>query len=288
MQVDVIIVGQGLAGSILAYHLIQKRLKVAVIDDHHRGSSSLVAAGLVNPVTGKRLVKSWYVDTCLPAALQFYRHLEMVLDRSFYHQMPILRLFNNTEDQALWEKRRKQPGYERYIGPLSSPNESGLHIPRSIGGFHIRHSGYLDTGGLLHALSTYLQRRQCLIDAPLNYGDVNVDGKKVRWKNITADRLVFCEGHRIRENPWFCGLPLQPAKGEILTLKTAQSLPKEIINGGKWLLPIEPDKLKIGATFQWLPVDNIPTAAGKQQLLFGTKSGYLAKDTVALYMLYPS
>lgn len=264
---DVIIVGQGLAGSVLAWYLIQKRLKVAVIDEDHRGSASMVAAGLVNPVTGKRLVKSWHVDTCLPAALQFYRHLEITFGRSLYHQKPILRLFNNPEEVELWDKRREQPDYERYIGPLCSSHVIGLHTPQTPSGFYIHHSGYLDTRELLQALKTYLQHRQCLVVAPLNYEDIKLSRNRVHWKHISAERLVFCEGYRIRDNPWFCALPLQPAKGEIITLKTHQPLPKEIINGGKWLLPLEPDKLKIGATFQWQPVDSVPSEVGKQQLL---------------------
>ena len=279
MHRDVIVVGQGLAGSILAWQLIQKGLDVAVIDNNHRGSSSRVSAGLINPITGKRLVKSWEVDHCLPAAMQFYCALESIFKRTLFHSKPILRLFDNAEERALWQKRRVQNDYQHYLGSLYTANETTPTAYRPLGGFYIHQCGYLDTTALLVAVKTHLQRQQRLIEAPLNYTDITINQSNVSWKNISANHLVFCEGHRIRENPWFSWLPLQPAQGEILTVKTQQPLPWEIINRGKWLLPVAADTFKIGATFQWKPIDGVPTEAGKHQLLEACRSlGWRGQD----------
>ena len=266
MNVDVILVGQGLAGSILAWQLIQRRFNVVVIDENHRGSASMVAAGLINPITGMRLVKSWNVDSCLPVALDFFRSLETILQLPLYHEKTILRLFSGVQEQKAYAKRHLQADYQDYLGSSHEPD--GIQPDSSpLGGFNIHKSGYLDTKALLIALKNYLRQRQQLIETPLSYADINIVKSKVSWKNITSDHLVFCEGHRISGNPWFSWLPLQPAQGEILTLKTRKPLPDKIINCGKWLLPIEPDKIKVGATFQWQPIDGVPTAAGKHQLL---------------------
>ncbi|MGD8592923.1 MAG: FAD-dependent oxidoreductase [Gammaproteobacteria bacterium] len=265
MNVDVIIVGQGLAGSMLAWHLLQKHVRVVVIDDHHRGSSSSVAAGLVNPITGKRLVKSWNVEQCLPAAVRFYRRLEAQWRKPLYHDKTIQRLFNSDQERDLWEQRRQQPQYQPYLGGLSESNNP-------FGGCSIRQSGYLNTRELLSGVKVFLkqqklQQHDCLIEACVNYQDFTLHGQGVTWKRISAKRVIFCEGHRIRDNPWFNTLPLQPAQGEILSLKVTKPLPDHIINSGKWLLPIEPDVVKVGATFQWQPLDSVPTDKGKQELL---------------------
>jgi glycine oxidase len=267
MHADIIIVGQGLAGSLLAWHLMQKRVSVAVIDDRHRGSSSLVAAGIINPISGKRLVKSWNVDYCLPVATHFYRRLESAMGTALYHHKPLLRLFNTIEERELWRQRRCHSGYQDYLGAAHESGDPACGSHGPLGGFDIRQAGYLDTKALLYGVSAVLRRQQCLVEAPLDYADIHISDTKVSWKDISAHRLVFCEGHRIRNNPWFSGLPLQPAQGEILTLQTRQSLPDRIINRGKWLLPIAENRLKIGATFQWRPIDGVPTANGKQELL---------------------
>ena len=54
---DTLILGQGLAGSALAWHLIEAGERVCVIDDGHCRSSTRVAAGLINP-SYRRLVNA--------------------------------------------------------------------------------------------------------------------------------------------------------------------------------------------------------------------------------------
>ena len=54
MQVDFLIVGQGLAGSLLAKELRRRGRSVHVVDDGWKSASSQVAAGLMTPLTGRR------------------------------------------------------------------------------------------------------------------------------------------------------------------------------------------------------------------------------------------
>jgi len=54
-MVDFLIVGQGLAGSLMAWELMQ-RGKTVLIVDNGLENASRVAAGLINPVTGMRFV----------------------------------------------------------------------------------------------------------------------------------------------------------------------------------------------------------------------------------------
>lgn len=264
MKADVIIVGQGLAGSLLAWQLLQRRLRVLVIDDGHSGSSSLVAAGLMNPVTGKRLLKSWNVERCLPAAVRCYRALEALLQRSLYHEKTILRLFTNHQQRQIWEQRCSQEEYQDYVDRLVISNDE---VPCPLGGFYIRQAGYLNTRELLDGMKNVLRHRDSLIESHIRYEDIQINTQGVNWRDHSAKHLIFCEGHRISGNPWFNRLPLQPAQGEILTLTVAQPIPEKIINRGKWLLPIEPNIVKVGATFQWQPLDGVPTAEGKRELL---------------------
>ena len=85
-KVDILIVGQGLAGSLLAWSLIQRGQTVCVVDDKHPNAASRVAAGLINPITGRRLVKSWNIDRFYPVAAQQYKALE----KTFSQQLLII------------------------------------------------------------------------------------------------------------------------------------------------------------------------------------------------------
>ena len=73
MLYDFLIIGQGLAGSALAYQLLQAGQKVLVIDNQYANSASRVAAGLLNPITGNEMKKTWWADRLFPYLFQFYR-----------------------------------------------------------------------------------------------------------------------------------------------------------------------------------------------------------------------
>ena len=50
-MIDILILGQGLAGTSLAINAISEGKTVMVIDNGHQSAASMVAAGLVTPVT---------------------------------------------------------------------------------------------------------------------------------------------------------------------------------------------------------------------------------------------
>ena len=76
MEIDFLIVGQGLAGSALGYRLIQEGKKVILVDQPEGNKSSRVAAGLCNPVTGRKMVKTWKGEFLFPEIIPFYQELE--------------------------------------------------------------------------------------------------------------------------------------------------------------------------------------------------------------------
>jgi glycine oxidase len=76
MKYDYLIIGQGLAGTVLAYQLQKLGRKVAIIDEGVDNTSSRVAAGLANPFTGPKMVKSWKAELLFPYLEQFYKELE--------------------------------------------------------------------------------------------------------------------------------------------------------------------------------------------------------------------
>src|SRR3954469_22667127 len=79
MRADILIVGQGLAGTLLAWEFERAGIAFAIADRGHENAASFVAAGIINPITGRRLVKSWRIETLLPAARATYHELGATL-----------------------------------------------------------------------------------------------------------------------------------------------------------------------------------------------------------------
>ena len=75
-KAPVLIVGQGLAGTLLAWELERAGRDFVVVDAGHEGSASRVGAGLVNPVTGERWVATpgWAEKSA--AARETFREIE--------------------------------------------------------------------------------------------------------------------------------------------------------------------------------------------------------------------
>ena len=87
-----LIVGQGLAGSIVSQKLFARNIAHTVVDDNHKSAATKAAAGIINPITGRRYVKSWMIDKLLPVAKSTYKDFEKLLSYNFLSEQNILRL----------------------------------------------------------------------------------------------------------------------------------------------------------------------------------------------------
>jgi 2-polyprenyl-6-methoxyphenol hydroxylase-like FAD-dependent oxidoreductase len=81
MQKDFIIVGQGAAGTFLSWYLLKEGFDIIVIDQVDKKAASYTAAGMINPVTGRRIVKSWMIDEIMPFAFEA-KHIQRLAGTS--------------------------------------------------------------------------------------------------------------------------------------------------------------------------------------------------------------
>ena len=89
----------------------------------------------------------------------------------------------------------------------------------------------------------------------------------ISYKSISAQKIVFCEGHRLTNNPFFNYLPLMRTKGELITVKLEGLKVQELIKSNITLLPLGNDVYKVGATFNWDDKDELCSVKAKQDLL---------------------
>lgn len=259
MEYDYFILGQGLSGSLLAIALLKRGKRILVIDDHHRHSSTRVAAGLINPVTGKRLVRTAGLEDCLPVAMNTY-------GRALVHK-PMWRLFHNMAQKQQWLDRQQEPGYLHYLGDVMPADATPYPIKAEYGyGVQLQVAA-LDTKTFLEKSHDYLLENNCYVQAQPQYQAFSLEGSAMHWREHRAEMIIFCEGYQGINNPWFDYLPYQLAKGEFLTLKTDHDLPDVMINSGHWLLPLGDGLYRLGATYQHDSYNDTTSEAARELLM---------------------
>ena len=265
-KVDYIIVGQGLAGSVLSYLLMQKGKKVLVIDGEKENTSSRIAAGLCNPVVFKRLTKSWMVDDVLPLAKSFYRHQETLLNDSFYFDLPIYKLFVNEKEADFWRQKSNEPELFDWINPQIEHPFHPTYIDAPYGAAKTLQSGYLQTEKWLNAYRDFLKAKDSFLGEVFDYHALKTTADHVVYKNTESPPLIFCEGYQCIHNPYFKWLPFKLTKGEVLSVRFKNLSLKQAINKGVFVLPYH-NEYKLGATYNWDEMDEVATEKGREELL---------------------
>jgi glycine/D-amino acid oxidase-like deaminating enzyme len=272
LDVDVVIVGQGLVGSALAWRLVSAGRRVWVIDDGHRSSASRVAAGLINPLAGMRFNRRPEVDRWLEAAGHWYDDIERLLGGPVFFPRPMLRLFRSEGQARFYVRRRADPASQALLGRRFGPDDCPEPVAAPHGGFMQFRTGHVAMPRLLDRLAAWLRERESLEIAALDPAEIEPGADGVQVGSLTARHLVFCDGARLVDNPWFADLPLSPEKGEILTLESPAWRPRHLVNGAHWLVPGQDGRLRFGATHDHGDRSPGPTAEAGTTLRLGLEA----------------
>jgi len=265
MQVDYIIVGLGLAGLAFAEELQSNNKSFIVFEDASQ-QSSMVAAGTYNPVVLKRFNAVWNVQEQLALALPLYKRLEVQLNAIYDYKIDIHRIFTSVEEQNNWFIACDKPILCDYMLPELIPN-SNTRVKAPFGFGKVSKTGWIDTNSLLNDYRKHLSDKGNLITSRFDYNEIQFHEKFVSYKDIKAQRIVFSEGFGMRKNPYFKELPMEEAKGELLTIYAPLLQLETVLKGAVFIQPIGNDSYKIGATFNWEDKTSLPTTRAKEELL---------------------
>lgn len=259
MIYDFILVGHGLAGGILARTLSQQGYTIAVIDAPKTNAASRVAAGLINPVAGKRFAKSWLAEKLVPYAINFYQQIEQEFKINIWHSLPILKLFSTIEEQNTWMGKSVNTTVQEFISQVHVSLPVSQTVHQEFGGIQIGQSGYVNVNLLLDTLLLQVAQQHYLLPESFDFSNLSVQPDSVRYNTGTdtlrAGKIVFCEGYQAVYNPFFKWLPFSLNKGEVLDCKMDNFPAECIYNKAVYVLPVGGSQYKVGATYNWREVN---------------------------------
>ena len=136
MNIDYLIVGQGLCGTWLSWYLQKENKSFLIIDKNEETTPSKISAGIINPVTGRRLVKVWLADEILPFAKKAYYELGSFLNKEVIVQKNLIDFFPNPHQRQVFMERIEEK--EEYLHSYPEQNEFNPYFNYELGCGEIR------------------------------------------------------------------------------------------------------------------------------------------------------
>lgn len=262
-MLDCLIIGAGLAGCNLSLQLSMAGRSHMIISNSALPSSSGVAGGIYNPILPKHRKTAYNAALIYKIILQYYRDAETFLNAPFLQKEGIRYILQSQAEQNDWSAAAGDPTLSEWISVNDAPL---LHLEAPYGYMDIMHSGWVQSNAFTEAVSSHMRNINAFTDAPFDYNALEIADDCITYGDIKARNIIFCEGNGAAQNPFIKQKFLNPAKGEILLVKTGFDI-DYIATQGVFMLPQGDGAYRVGSTFTWDPLDNIPTETAKAEIL---------------------
>jgi len=271
MHVQYLIIGQGISGTWLSYYLQKEKKSFLVIDNNNKNASSRLAAGIINPVTGRRHVEVWRAKEILPFAWNAYNQFGKELGITAISQKNIIDFFPTPQMRQSFIQRVEE--YDAYVQISKNEKEYTELFNYDFGFGTIKpvYTAHLES--LLPAWRQQLKENNHLLEEEFEINQLQTKKDGIQYKTITAGKIIFCDGNNSSGNPYFQQLPFAPNKGEVL-LAEIPGLPNHhIYKKGIIMSPLAiPDLWWVGSNYSWEFDNENPTAE------FRNKTEQMLKD----------
>jgi glycine/D-amino acid oxidase-like deaminating enzyme len=258
-----LIIGQGIVGTWMSYFLTQQGIDCIVINDESTASASWVASGVINPVTGRRIVQTWMIDDILPFAIEQYKSFEQFIGASFFANKSIILLHPSLQMKESFQYRLDHDNV--YLSEEADSNwQQYFHLEHSTG--KIDQVYWIDLQEMILQWRQHLMQHNIYINTRFDSNDVTITDNGVQWKDIQAEYIVYCDGIRSQQNELFTSLPFAPNKGEAI-IAHIPSLPQDFIYKSSFsMVPWKKEYFWIGSNYEWTYQDTLPSENFKEKV----------------------
>ena len=256
---NILIVGLGVAGGLLAWRLLSQGFHVRVCHHPLPGQASWVAPGLVNPLASRKLQMDDRFPEMLACVERYFGQIETDLGKRLFHRKPILRVLRNEiQSKCVSEMLAAGTNDARhsYCGTFHRPGSFDYVTRDHWGILETIGGGWVDLPLFCETMENELREKGVLI--PETFAEAMASD---------ADWVIDCRGWQAIHDPCWSYLPHNPAKGELLLIKPKAHLPTDrILHAGTWLQPIGDGVWRAGSRYSWDDFNSQPSETGCQAL----------------------
>ncbi len=263
---DYCIVGQGIAGTTLAWSLLKEGCKVFVIDNSFLGASSYLAAGIVNPITGRNYVRSWRVQEFLPVAQKMYIEMAAELGQSLHNDVNMLRCLYTVEDENNWHARTNDELVAHFMMPQADYSEFSGKVVQPLSYGELCGTFQVKMKDIITLFRQKWISEGRYLKASFEYEKLKTESDFFNYENIKFKNIIFCEGHQALKNPFFPNIGLRPSKGEVLFVRIEGAPFTKMYKDGVFIVQYDNDVYWVGGGYENNPIDDQPSEKGYQNL----------------------
>ena len=267
MHVDHLLIGQGICGTFLSWYLQKANRSFIIVDEERSNTASRVAAGIINPVTGRRIVKTWMIDELMPFAKDAYEELGTSLNITAIQQKNIIDFFPTAQMRlAFYQRLSEDP---QYLSIPSDERKWKEYFNDDFGYGEIKQSLLVNISAILSAYRSQL--RGILQEESFDISHLHYGNDIIQYKDITAQSVIFCDGAASASNPYFNLLPFALNKGEVLWIESKDLPNTNIFKQGLNLVPWEDDIFWVGSSYEWEFKNELPTESFREKTMANLK-----------------
>ncbi len=259
-------------------------MKVMVIDEQQPFSASKAASGIINPVTGRRIVRTWMIEEIMPFAVDAYTQVGSELGETLISQCNVIDFHPTPQMKISFEKRLNEETF--YLKKPAEQDQWTEFFNYDFGAGEIDPCWLVELHPFLNGWRKKLKELDELVEEKFDFSTLDVSQTgSITYKNITAKNIIFCEGVSGFTNPYFELLPYTKMKGEAL-IAEIPGLPRtNIFKQGISIVPWQDGLFWIGSSYEWDFTDPGPTAIFRErteaQLNHWLKIPYKIVDHIA-------
>lgn len=276
MQVDYLIIGQGICGTMLSWFLHKEGKTFLIIDDNNENASSKIAAGIINPVTGRRYAYTWMIDEVMPFAVETYEAVGNYFGTKLVYQKGVIDFFPSPQMRQAFIERLNEN--DTYLHSYPDQNHFNQFFNYDFGCGEINPAYIVHVQGLLSSWRKKLVEWNSIREEKFRIDELKADADAVFYGDVSAQKIIFCDGVDGTNNPWFQLLPFAPNKGEALIIECEELTNEHIFKKGLMLAPLaDKDQYWIGSNYQWEFENDQPSEQFHQHAT-STLNGWLKKS----------
>lgn len=244
---EIIIVGQGLCGTFLSMYLHNAGKKVLVYNIPKKNIASHATSGVINPVTGRRIVRTWMIEEIMPFAINAYKQAEVQLNTQLVKQCNILDFHPTTQMQNAFDERKKE---EPFLQQPTNTDYWKQYFNYAFGIGEINPCWLIDIKTLLQSWKDYLHKNNLLIEEDFVITDIEEHKEKL---------IIFCDGADNATNNIFKLLPYSLNKGEALIAEINNLPTNYIYKQTCAIVPHNNNLWWIGSNYEWNYTNDLPS-----------------------------